>query len=189
MIQNRSNEDFYKNSLIGFNAKVLLELLFKDSEYETYPFGYESLFSRITLGINLEGEQNETLKRVRSMPDLLIISKDKKIVNLIEVKFSSNRKITSHIQIKEKIDSYDKYWNDLILVIIIPTGEYIYAQYISKLNLSNRKPYKKFNKDVYYFNLKKEFVPIYEIFPGITKESIEKIKPLIDNIKPSISRP
>jgi len=52
MLPKRTAEDFYRNSLRGFNAKVLLEHLFKEAGYETYPFGYESLFSRITSGIN-----------------------------------------------------------------------------------------------------------------------------------------
>ncbi len=46
--KNSSKGYFYRNSLEGFNAKILLEHLFKQAGYETYPFGYESLFSRIT---------------------------------------------------------------------------------------------------------------------------------------------
>ncbi len=185
MLQKRTAEDFYKNSLKGFNAKVLLEYLFKGAGYETYPFGYESLFSRITSGINREGEQTDTLQRIRSMPDLLVVNNNKKQVYLVETKFTGFTRTTSYIQSKSRIDRYFKHWNDSIIVVIVPAKEYIYAQYISKLEIP-RKAYSKFKDTVYYFNLEKEFVPIYRIFPEITKEKIKKVKHIIDKIKPKI---
>lgn len=184
MIPKRTAEDFYNNSLKGFNAKILLEHLFKEAGYETYPFGYESLFSRITSGINRDGEQTDTLQRIRSMPDLLVINNDKKNVFLIEAKFTGFKKVTSYIQPKAKIDRYHKYWNDSIIVILIPSGEYVYAQHISKLKMP-RKEYSKFGDRVYYFDLEKEFVPIYEMFPSITQDKIRKVKDIIDRIKPA----
>jgi len=186
MPQKRTAEDFYRNSLRGFNAKVLLEHLFKEAGYETYPFGYESLFSRITSGINREGEQTDTLQRIRSMPDLLVVNDSKKKVNLVEAKFTGHTNVHSYIQSKKKMDWYYKYWNDSIIVVIIPTKEHIYAQHVSKLKIKGRKPFHKFGSIQYYFNLEREFVPIYEIFPEITKEKIRKVKPIIDKIKPKL---
>jgi len=185
MPKKRSAEEFYKNSLRGFNAKVLLEHLFKEAGYETYPFGYESLFSRITAGIHREGTQTDTLKRIRSMPDLLVINNNKKEVFLVEAKFTGFTNTSSYIQSKARVDRYYKYWNDSIMVVIVPAGEYIYAQHVSKLKIP-RKEYFKFKDKMYYFNLEKEFVPIYEIFPNITKEKIGKVKSIINRIKPEI---
>lgn len=185
MFKTRTAEDFYRNSLRGFNAKVLLEHLFKEAGYETYPFGYESLFSRITAGIHRDGEQTDTLKRIRSMPDLLVVNNKKKRVHLVEAKFTGFTKVFKYVQSKAKIDRYHKYWNDSIIVVIVPAKEYIYAQYISKLKLP-RKPYNKFGTIMYYFNLEREFVPIYKIFPEITKEKIRKVRHIIDRIKPDI---
>jgi len=187
MAQKETAEEFYRNSLRGFNAKVLLEHLFKDSGYETYPFGYESLFSRITAGIHRDGKQTDTLKRIRSMPDLLVINNNRNEVHLIEAKFTGFTRTTSCIQSKARINRYYKFWNDSIIVIIVPAKEYIYAQHVSKLKIEGRKPYTKFGKIQYYFNLEKEFVPIYKIFPEITKEKIEKVKHIIERIKPKNS--
>lgn len=185
MFKKRTAEDFYKNSLRGFNAKVLLEHLFKEASYETYPFGYESLFSRITAGIHRDGEQTDTLQRIRSMPDLLVINDKKKRVFLVEAKFTGFTNTTSYIQSKARIDKYYKYWNDSIIAVIVPAREYVYAQYIAKLKMP-RKPYNKFGSVVYYFNLETEFVPIYKIFPEITKEKIKKVRRIIDRIKPEV---
>ena len=127
MFKKRTAEDFYRNSLRGFNAKVLLEHLFKEAGYETYPFGYESLFSRITSGIHRDGEQTDTLQRIRSMPDLLVIDDKKKKVFLVEAKFTGFTKTTSYIQSRARIDRYHKYWNDSIIAVIVPAGEYVYA--------------------------------------------------------------
>jgi len=183
MPKKRTAEDFYKNSLKGFNAKVLLEHLFKKAGYETYPFGYESLFSSITASIYRKGNQTDTLQRIRSMPDLLVINNKKKKVNLIEAKFTGYLNTTSYILTKKSMDRYYKHWNDSILVVIVPSKEYVYAQYISKLKMP-RKPYNKFGDVVYYFNLEREFVPIYKIFPEITKEKVNKVKYIINKIKP-----
>ncbi|MBW2975206.1 hypothetical protein KY366_05805 [Candidatus Woesearchaeota archaeon] len=189
MLKKRNPEEFYRNSLRGFNAKVLLEHLFKEAGYETYPFGYESLFSRITTGIYREGEQTDTLKRIRSMPDLLVIDNKKKRVNLVEAKFTGFTNTESLIQSKSKIDRYYKYWNDSIIVVIVPTKEYVYAQYISKLDIPKQHYYKSGIKgEIYYFNLEKEFVPIYKIFPEITKEEIKRVRHIIDRIKPEVLR-
>ena len=49
-----------------------------------------------------------------------------------------------------------------------------------------RKFYKKFENLVYYFNLEKEFVPIYKMFPEITQEKINRVKNIIDRIKPEV---
>ena len=185
MFKKRTAEDFYRNSLRGFNAKVLLEHLFKEAGYETYPFGYESLFSRITAGISRDGKQTDTLRRIRSMPDLLVLNDKKKIVHLVEAKFTGFTNINSYIQSKAKIDRYYKYWNDSILVVIVPAREYVYAQYVSKLKIP-RKHYRKFEDLVYYFNLENEFVPIYQIFPEITQEKINRVKNIIDRIKPEV---
>jgi len=184
MFKKRSEENFYHNSLKGFNAKVLLEHLFKKAGYETYPFGYESLFSRITHRIYRKNK-TDTLQRIRSMPDLLVINDKKEKAHLVEAKFTGFKDPTSYIISKEKIDRYHKYWNDSIIVVIVPSGEYIYAQYISRLNM-NRKAYNKFGDIVYYFNLEKEFVPIHKIFPEININKIKKVKYLIDKIKPEV---
>jgi len=188
MFKKRTAEDFYKNSLRGFNAKVLLEHLFKEAGYETYPFGYESLFSRITAGIYREANQTDTLKRIRSMPDLLVINNNKNMVNLVEAKFTGHTRLGSIIQSKAKIDNYHKYWNDSIIAVIVPAGEYVYAQHISKLKMPKKIYKKKSIGLVYYFNLENEFVPIYKIFPEITKEKINKVKNIIDKIKPEVFR-
>lgn len=121
------------------------------------------------------------------MPDLLVIDKKKKGVCLVEAKFTGFTDTTSYVQSKARIDRYYKYWNDSILAVIVPAKEYIYAQYVSKLNMP-RKPYRKFNTFVYYFNLEKEFVPIYKIFPEITKWKINNVKHIVDRIKPEVLR-
>ena len=69
------------------------------------------------------------------MPDLLVLNNKKKIVHLVEAKFTGFTNINSYIQSKAKIDRYYKYWNDSILVVIVPAGEYVYAQYVSKLKI------------------------------------------------------
>ncbi len=117
------------------------------------------------------------------MPDLLVISNDRKSVYLIEAKFTSHTDLTKYAQRKDKIDSYIKYWNDSVIVIIVPAKEYIYAQKVSKINPKKSYYYNKFGSEVYDFNLERDFIPICEIFPEITREMIEDVKDTINRIK------
>lgn len=184
-MENNKLNGFYENSLKGHTAKILLEHLFKHAGFETYPFGYESMFSRITSGINKTGTQSETMKRIRSAPDLLVVSPNKSDVYLIETKFIGFSKTNSVMLSKIQLEKYRRYWSDSILVVIIPSSDYIYAQEISQLQIPENA-YPHSGGPVYYFDLKKQFKPIYEIFKEIKKEEIEEFKSIIDKIKPEL---
>ena len=71
---------FIKSQLKGFNAKLITESIFRDSKaYETYPFGYESSFSRLISAVD-KSNKSETFEQSKSMPDLLVVDSYKKEV-------------------------------------------------------------------------------------------------------------
>jgi len=68
--------------------------------------------------------------RIRSSPDLLIYDEQKNDLMLVEVKMHSR----SPPDIKRRlIESYKEFWDDSILVLVIPEGNVFYAQKISEL--------------------------------------------------------
>ena len=169
---------FIKNQLKGFNAKLITESIFRDSkDYETYPFGYESSFSRLLTAMDYRNS-SDTFLQLRSMPDLLVIDSDKKEVFLVECKYRNTPKL-SNLQLKKSsIEKYKKYWRGCILVVIVPLGEFLYAQSVDKLNIENKKTY----GDNIYFDLEKEFKPFVDIFNKVDKRTINKYSTFIKTI-------
>ena len=168
---------FIKSQLKGFNAKLITESIFRDSSYETYPFGYESSFSRLLSAMDYKNP-SETFLQLRSMPDLLVIDKDKKEVFLIECKYRNIPKLESLRLSKPSIEKYKKYWKGCILVVIVPLGELLYAQSIDNLDIENKKTY----GENIYFDLNKEFKPFVDIFPKVDRNIINKYKTFIKTI-------
>lgn len=76
------------------------------------PYGYENKFSNIKK--SLSTKSSETARRIRYSPDLLIYDSKEQDVHLVEVKMSKNEYVNIN-----KIEDYQKYWNDAIIVAVI----------------------------------------------------------------------
>jgi len=130
--------NYYDNLLEGNQAKDLVKLLLENAEYKVYPYGYESTFSDIKNKLREKGSgDSKTAHRIRSSPDLLVYDGKTKDVMLVEVKMRRQQDETRVVIYKgeklKRIENYREFWNDSILVIVIPFGAVFYAQKISKL--------------------------------------------------------
>lgn len=173
--------EFFQNRLIGLIGKSIVEEVFILSGYQAFPFGYESTFS--VVAHELKKKNDETSMRIRTSPDLLIHTPEKKSSALIEVKYSSHNKTNSIIIQKYLLDSYKENWKDAYLVYVVLDDIGIYAQKISEIEVNSGKYYIRKKSQIYYLNLQKKFKPLRYFFPEIKKEAIESLKPIIRNIK------
>ena len=170
-------KEYMKNTLKGFNAKLITEAIFRESnKYETCPFGYESVFSRLINALE-KTDKSETSIQLRSMPDLLVFDSDDKKVFLVECKYRNAEQLSNVRLSKSSIDKYKKYWNGCIIVVIVPLGSLLYAQWVKNLNTDNRV-----TGDNVYFNVEKDFEPFTSIFPKIDQKIIDKYKTFIRTI-------
>ena len=64
------------------------------------------------------------------------------------------------------IELYKEFWNDCILCVVVPVKDYFYMQYVNRL-----KPF-DYIGDSAIFDLKKQFLPIYEFFQEIDPDEI-----------------
>jgi len=145
--QRDSNPDFDDNLMFGYFFKDIIVLLLDRCGYEVYPYGYESFFPNLKRKLHYI-EKQDAVERIRSTPDLLVKHPDEKCVDLVEIKARTAKR---WIGIKE-VEQYRKFWPEAIIVLIIPSGNYFYAQHISKLN----------KKSSY---TPQDFRPFEEIFP------------------------
>jgi len=143
--------DFDDHLMFGYFFKDIIVLLLDKCGYEVYPYGYESFFPNLKRKLyNQPFEQQDSAERIRSTPDLLVKRPDEQHVDLVEVK-ARTASGKWGIEINE-IERYHKFWPESILVLVIPSGNYFYAQHISKLDPKSRYA-------------PQDFRPFEEIFP------------------------
>jgi len=120
--------DYHDSMLKGGTAKELVKVLFEKSGYVVYPYGYECTFSGLRKKLFQNAKNSRTVRRIRSSPDLLIHDKKRNDTMLVEVKMRSSKVWIDNPQLHD----YKEFWNDSILVLVVPTGNVFYAQKINE---------------------------------------------------------
>ena len=152
--------EYYDNLLEGNQVKDLVKVLLENAGYRVYPYGYESTFSDIKNKLREKGSgDSKTAHRIRSSPDLLVYDEKRKDIMLVEVKMRRQRDETRVVIYKgdklKRIENYKEFWDDSILVIVIPVGAVFYAQKISKLETKES------------YNVTTDFKTIEDVFTRI----------------------
>ena len=84
---------FYDDVFKGNQIKELVKVLLEKSGYSVYPYGYESTLLNIRKKLREEGTKNSnTVRRIRSSPDLLVYDPFRKDLILIEVRMRKAKK-------------------------------------------------------------------------------------------------
>lgn len=158
-------QSFYRNLLAGHFHKDLTRVILEESGYEVYPYGYESFLTPLKIKFEKrEIKKTEISKKIRSTPDLLVYDTESTTVELLEVK-STRWDWTEGVLVR-RLPTYRKYWNESILVIVLPAGHFFYAQYMDKLKLREDNTY----------DLNKEFVWLEEIFTKVNLDILYSYK-------------
>jgi DNA-binding NarL/FixJ family response regulator len=140
----------YKGNIFKELVKTLLE----ENGYEAMPYGYENQFSNIKK--TLSTKSSETALRIRCSPDLLIYDNKEEDVKLVEVKMSKKEYININ-----KIEDYQKYWKDALIVAVMNFENVFYAEEIRKLGIKG------------FYSSKSDFRRIQEVFPRIDTDCLE----------------
>jgi hypothetical protein len=158
--------DFHDDLLKGNIFKEIVRVLLQKSDYTVIPYGYENPFANIRKA--LIQCDSETARRIRSSPDLLVYSDVERDVKLVEVKMSSYA--LPQLNRKGLIGTYQKYWNDAIMVLVLPFDNVFYAQEIADLGRKEQ------------YDPKTDFRKIQEIFTKISPDDLERYKTTARNL-------
>jgi len=162
---------FYDSILRGNTAKELVKVLLQKSGYEIYPYGYESTLSDIRTKLSDSKTRNSrTVRRIRSSPDLLVYDDERKDLMLVEIKMRSTSNYLTYESLR--IDRYREFWNDSILVVVVPFSDVFYAQRISEFECRSELS----SSFTHEYNVKTEFEKLEEIFTRVSKDDITIIK-------------
>lgn len=155
--------DFYDSWLKGGTIKELIKALLENAGYSTFPYGYESTFSYVTKKMREKGSKNSpTARRIKASPDMLIYDDKRKDVMLVEIKMRSAPKVTNVTYLRLK--RYKDFWNDSILVVVVPCGDVLYAQKINELEIKQN------------YNLLTEFEKFEDVFIRVNNADLSKFK-------------
>ena len=153
------DKSFHEWSWIGNVAKNLVISIFEESGYRVYPFGYESVFANLKRELHKKAlEEDETVERIRSMPDLLIVDADEEKPYFVEVKFRSWESYEIDI---DRMEWYKKYWPDSFLVYVTHCYCNFYCQRVSEIKELSLRSFERLDK----------------IFPKVTLDTLVKYKP------------
>jgi len=156
---------FYDAMLKGNQVKELIKALLEKSGYLVYPYGYESAFSDMKKKLNVKDAKNSrTVRRIRSSPDLLVYDEKRKDVILAEVKMRRAPEETRVLIYEKRIAYIKEFWDDSVLILVVPTGDVFYAQKVSELEV----------KETY--NATKDFHKLEDIFTRVSAEDLSHFR-------------
>lgn len=152
---------FYDRVLRGNLTKELVKVLLEKAGYHVVPYGYESTLSDVKKRLAVEGtKKSKTVRKLRSSPDLLVYDERVKDVMFAEVKMRNIQDETEVRMYEEKIAPYREFWDECILILVVPCGNVFYAQKVSELE----------KKKVY--DMSEDFRKIEDIFTRVSAEDV-----------------
>ena len=130
LVEKPSNEDFHLRVLLGRIGEAMVEAIFSTFGYSVQSYGYENRLSYLIE--TLVKRTDSVSKRIRSMPDLLMVPKDQSQSYLIEVKVThQDPKI---FELNETVlGTYMKLWPEATLVVICMEDSLLYSREVKEL--------------------------------------------------------
>ena len=164
---------FALNLLKGNIGKAVVETYLNYFRYEVYPFGYENHYVNVTRFVD-RGPSEDTLSKVRAMPDLLVLDREKGESTLVEVKTSGGKNPTQYWMEKERFDSYRLHWPEALLAVyLIPSGK-IFCSKVSDIHFYRIGRLQNRPKLGYYFDLH-GFLQLPDVFDKFDRKKYDEL--------------
>lgn len=155
------NYYFKADNLLKGNLGVdFVKAILETSGYTVCPYGWEATLLDAMSNRTFKKSNSKTGRRIRKSPDLLVY--DAENILLVEVK--TRMDLPPRLNLDE-IEILKEYWNDSILVFVVPDDNVFYAQKVSDLEIQQSDLY-----PLAYFK------KLEEIFPKVQAECISHFR-------------
>jgi len=118
------------NYLKGYFGKDLVKSMLERSGYTVCHYGYEDTLLDAMSKRTSKTSNSKTGRRIRKSPDLLAY--DDQTIMLVEIK---TRGKSPPVIAFSEVEILNEFWNDAVLVVIVPEGNIFYAQRIDDLEV------------------------------------------------------
>lgn len=146
-----AQRDYY---LLGYFGKDLVKAMLEKAGYTVCHYSYEDTLLDYMSKHTSKTSNSNTGRRIRKSPDLFVY--DETTVFLAEIKTRTSAPL--HISYDD-VQILKQFWNDAIVVAIVPEGNIFYAQEVNKLETAYSHPLASFRN-------------IQEIFTRVTEEHL-----------------
>lgn len=177
--------EWNKNKAIGNIAEDIVEMLITSiPHYECIKFGMESHIGE------LKKQLRDTLtyesRKIKSMPDFIVIDKKRNELLIVDVKYRSFLKEGKNERLYgfgyKQIKDYLEFWKEAKLIILHHREPYFFV--IDLKDVDKEKHFHSKGKDfrgqyLEYWNFKDIEKEIKSIFPDLKDEKLEEAKKLI----------
>lgn len=151
----------------GNLGKEIVRSLLERSGYTVSLYGYEETMLDAKSKRTFKKSSSMTGRRLRSSPDLLVYD-DEDVIMLVEVK---TRGQSPPIMNAEEINNLKEFWNDSILVLLVPDGNFLYAEKVEELE---RMP----EHSHFYYQLS-NFKEFQDIFTRVRPDDIKHYRGIV----------
>jgi hypothetical protein len=114
------------NYLLGYFGKDLVKAMLERAGYTVCHYSYEDTLLDYMSKHTSKTSNSNTGRRIRKSPDLLVYDENSIFLTEVKTRTSSPPSVNEMGILKE-------FWNDAILVVIVPEENLFYAQEVAKL--------------------------------------------------------
>jgi len=159
------------NFLKGILGKDIVKFMLERSGYTVFSYGYEDNLLDAKSKRTTQTSNSNTGRRLRRSPDLLVY--DDKDIMLVEVKTRGNPR--PYIR-GEEIGELKEFWNDSILVLVIPDDNVFYAKRTQEFEAEKYQAMSNI-----YFKLS-EFKKFEDVFTRVSSVDISYYRHIVSQI-------
>jgi hypothetical protein len=123
------------NYLKGYIGKDLIKSLLESAGYTVCHYGYEDTLLDFLSKRTSKTSNSRTGRRIRKSPDLLVYDDQDIMLTEVKTRLSLPPEIGMSVfpGVPNEIDILKEFWNDAIMVLIVPDKNVFYAQRISEI--------------------------------------------------------
>ena len=169
----------YGNLLTEKIMQALVDVMLQESDYLVLPFGYKQLHPILCQQWDIGVNNTASSTRLINSPDILVFNKKNRATKIVKIK-SHIHELPKYWVTNKSIQKFNEFWNDCILIEIIPKGEVFYAEYIAILAKQNEP------EDKNEVRIRENFRPLNELFELdslLFKKYKDKALSIIDTLR------
>lgn len=153
--------EFYFREFFGRIGEDVICTIFKTFGYSVHSFGYERLLGSV---VEVLSKRNtDSAKKLRSIPDFVVIGNKEDETFLVEVK-ATTRDSKEFLLSKTSADLYDKHWPEALLVVYEVNDNKIWCNQIKNFYFSHRIKNSNEESNLISIDLVDCAFPIEELF-------------------------
>ena len=173
-----SDKKFRELRAKGRCGENFVQNIFEVSDdYKIIPFGIETRSEEVKKLLK-KNYSTDTNKKIKSMPDFIVVNKNKEQAHLVEVKYFGINSFGENTQFMFNwgvLENYIKHWNEAIMFLVFSVEPYCKCVRIRDIDPSKHIAFRKKTEDgrhIIYWKFEGILKDVNMFFPGVKRDDI-----------------